>query len=121
MRDTEDFLGFNLPSPRRSVQERKRTGSGSKNDKVRLFLGTEGGHIYRWQIKGLDHRDLTMPGESGHPLHHLCRHPEDIPWRYHATPDANPPPTEEAAGSSLRDSGQALRGLLPGKRQVMLG
>jgi len=36
-----------------------------ENDKVRLLLGPEGGHIYRWQIKSLDDRDLTMPGTDG--------------------------------------------------------
>jgi len=36
-----------------------------ENDKVRLLLGPEGGHVYRWEVKALDHRDLTMPGQSG--------------------------------------------------------
>jgi len=36
-----------------------------ENDKVRLLLGPEGAHIYRWQIKALGNRDVTMPGETG--------------------------------------------------------
>ncbi len=36
-----------------------------ENDKVRLLLGPEGGHVYRWEVKSLDNRDLTMPGQTG--------------------------------------------------------
>jgi len=36
-----------------------------ENDKVRLLLGPEGGHVYRWEVKRLDGRDLTMPGQTG--------------------------------------------------------
>jgi hypothetical protein len=36
-----------------------------ENDRVRLLLGPEGGHVYRWEVKALDNRDLTMPGETG--------------------------------------------------------
>ncbi|MFI5380240.1 MAG: glycoside hydrolase family 20 zincin-like fold domain-containing protein [Tepidisphaerales bacterium] len=36
-----------------------------ENDRVRLLLGTEGAHVYRWEVKALGNRDLTMPGESG--------------------------------------------------------
>lgn len=36
-----------------------------ENDHVRLLLGPEGAHVYRWEVKGADGRDLTMPGESG--------------------------------------------------------
>jgi hypothetical protein len=36
-----------------------------ENDRVRLLLGPEGGHVYRWEVKALGHRDLTMPGETG--------------------------------------------------------
>ncbi|MCY3020657.1 MAG: beta-N-acetylhexosaminidase [Planctomycetota bacterium] len=42
--------------------------NGSKwveNDQVRLLLGREGAHIYRWEVKALGNRDLTMPGETG--------------------------------------------------------
>ncbi|NQT11420.1 MAG: family 20 glycosylhydrolase, partial [Planctomycetes bacterium] len=36
-----------------------------ENDKVRLLLGPEGGHVYRWEVKGLENRDLTVPGQTG--------------------------------------------------------
>lgn len=36
-----------------------------ENDKVRLLLGPEGGHVYRWEVKALENRDLTMPGQTG--------------------------------------------------------
>jgi hypothetical protein len=35
-----------------------------ENDHVRLLLGPEGGHIYRWEIKALGGRNLTMPGQT---------------------------------------------------------
>ncbi len=36
-----------------------------ENDKVRLLLAPEGGHVYRWEVKGLSGRDVTMPGQTG--------------------------------------------------------
>jgi len=48
-----------------------RTSPGSngmqwlENDRVRLLLGPEGAHVYRWELKAAGNRDLTMPGESG--------------------------------------------------------
>lgn len=36
-----------------------------ENDQIRLLLGGEGAHIYRWELKSENHRDLTMPGEKG--------------------------------------------------------
>jgi hexosaminidase len=35
-----------------------------ENDQVRLLLGPEGAHMYRWELKAAGNRDLTMPGES---------------------------------------------------------
>lgn len=35
-----------------------------ENDKIRVLLGGEGAHLYRWEVKGLN-RDLTEPGETG--------------------------------------------------------
>ncbi len=35
-----------------------------ENNRVRLLLGSEGGHLYRWEVKGLQNRDVTMPGET---------------------------------------------------------
>lgn len=36
-----------------------------ENDKLRLLLGPEGAHVYRWEVKALKNRDLTQPGEAG--------------------------------------------------------
>jgi hypothetical protein len=36
-----------------------------ENDKLRLLLGSEGGHVYRCEAKEAGGRDLTQPGESG--------------------------------------------------------
>ncbi|NQT41533.1 MAG: hypothetical protein HQ581_28850, partial [Planctomycetes bacterium] len=35
-----------------------------ENDKVRLTLGPEGGHVYRWEVKAMENLDVTMPGET---------------------------------------------------------
>ncbi|NUQ66077.1 MAG: hypothetical protein HUU20_26750, partial [Pirellulales bacterium] len=63
------YLG--LPAPPAPLPESVATNDGPKgmkwieNDKVRLLLGPEGGHVYRWEVKARENRDLTMPGESG--------------------------------------------------------
>ncbi len=36
-----------------------------ENSRVRVLLGPEGGHLYRWEVKALGNRDLTYPGEQG--------------------------------------------------------
>lgn len=36
-----------------------------ENDKLRLLLGPEGAHVYRWELKSAANRDLTEPGETG--------------------------------------------------------
>jgi hypothetical protein len=35
-----------------------------ENDRVRLLLGPAGAHVYRWELKSAEQRDLTMPGET---------------------------------------------------------
>lgn len=35
-----------------------------ENENIRLLIGSEGGHIYRWEIKALNNLDITTPGES---------------------------------------------------------
>jgi hypothetical protein len=62
------YLGLaQAPSPLPSAA---RTSAGAndmhclENDQVRLLLGPEGAHIYRWELKTMGGRDLTMPGES---------------------------------------------------------
>jgi hypothetical protein len=36
-----------------------------QNDRVRLYVGPEGGHIYRWEVKKLNSLNLTYPGGTG--------------------------------------------------------
>ncbi len=36
-----------------------------ENEHYRLLVGPEGGHIYRWEVKALDNRDVTHPGGTG--------------------------------------------------------
>ncbi|MCP4784692.1 MAG: family 20 glycosylhydrolase [Fuerstiella sp.] len=62
------YLGGAGSEPLPGAVSTKDAPNGMKwieNDKVRLLLGPEGGHVYRWQVKGLGNRDLTMPGEAG--------------------------------------------------------
>jgi len=35
-----------------------------ESDKLRLLIGTEGGHIYRWEVKSMNNLDLTYPGDK---------------------------------------------------------
>ncbi len=68
-----------------------------ENDRVRLLLGPEGAHIYRWEIKSAANRDLSMPGESGwhgfsdlspyrsSPYELTCRSPGPAMVEYQAT------------------------------------
>ncbi len=48
-----------------TVQDAPHGMKRIENDKVRLLLGPEGAHVYRWEVKSLANRDLTMPGETG--------------------------------------------------------
>ena len=63
------YLGLpGQPGPAPGAVSTRDATNGAKwieNDKVRLLLGKEGGHVYRWEVKALGHRDLTMPGEDG--------------------------------------------------------
>ena len=63
------YLGLpGPPAPPPGAVSTRDAPDGAKwieNDKVRLLLGPEGGHVYRWEVKALANRDLTMPGESG--------------------------------------------------------
>ena len=62
------YLGSADAAP--SLPEAVRTSdapNGMKwieNDRVRLLLGPEGAHVYRWQVKALEGRDLTQPGQQ---------------------------------------------------------
>jgi len=63
------YLG--LPAPPRPLAQAVSTAEAPKgmkwieNDKVRLLLGPEGAHVYRWEVKALENRDVTEPGEAG--------------------------------------------------------
>ncbi|MHB1455688.1 MAG: glycoside hydrolase family 20 zincin-like fold domain-containing protein [Armatimonadota bacterium] len=35
-----------------------------ENEQIRLMIGAEGGHIYRWEVKAHNNRDITEPGEK---------------------------------------------------------
>ena len=63
------YLGLPAAAPALPQAVTTRDGpDGSKwleNDQVRLLLGREGAHVYRWEVKALGGRDLTMPGETG--------------------------------------------------------
>ena len=63
------YLGLTAPPPRLaqavSTQDAPDGMKWIENDKVRLLLGPEGAHVYRWEVKSLAHRDLTMPGLAG--------------------------------------------------------
>jgi hypothetical protein len=65
----EVYLGLPAPSkPIASAVSTKAAPKGMKwieNNKVRLLLGSEGAHVYRWEVKALKNRDLTEPGETG--------------------------------------------------------
>lgn len=58
-------------APAQPVAGAVRTQAGAsqtqwiENDRVRLQLGPEGAHVYRWEVKAAGNRDVTMPGESG--------------------------------------------------------
>jgi hypothetical protein len=63
------YLGRTSPAPRLvtavATQEAEDGMRWIENDQIRLLLGTEGAHLYRWEVKALDGRDLTHPGRSG--------------------------------------------------------
>ena len=63
------YLGLNRaasPLPQ-AVATRDADGAMKwiENDKLRLLLGPEGGHLFRWEVKALGNRDLTLPGDTG--------------------------------------------------------
>lgn len=68
--ETSLHIYLGLPSAPTPLAGAVTTAAGAnntfwlENDQVRLLLGREGAHVYRWEIKSLGNRDLTMPGES---------------------------------------------------------
>jgi len=69
--EAEVHVYLGLPAPPDPLAQAVGTHDGPdgakwiENDRVRLLLGPEGAHVYRWEVKALDGRDLTMPGETG--------------------------------------------------------
>ncbi len=63
------YLGLSAPPAPLAQSCSTREAEGGmfsiENDQVRMLLGPEGAHVYRWEVKRLSNRDLTMPGESG--------------------------------------------------------
>jgi hypothetical protein len=61
------YLGLNQPPNPLPAAASTRIESEDRcwleNDQVRLLLGAQGAHVYRWEVKG-DNRALTMPGET---------------------------------------------------------
>lgn len=62
------YLGLaKAPHPLPTAAITREATGGAKwleNDKVRLLLGPEGAHVYRWEVKSRENLDLTMPGEQ---------------------------------------------------------
>ena len=62
------YMGLSQPAASSplavSTREAPQGMKWLENDKVRLLLGAEGGHVYRWEVKALANRDLTMPGQK---------------------------------------------------------
>jgi hypothetical protein len=62
------YLGLNQPPPALptavSTTDATTGMRWIENDQVRLLLGPEGAHVYRWEAKAVGGRDLTMPGEA---------------------------------------------------------
>jgi len=64
------YLGRSTPPELPAGSVSTADGDGGmvalENDKVRLVLGPEGAHVYRWEVKAAENRDLTLPGETGY-------------------------------------------------------
>jgi len=63
------YAGLPKPPARLASAASTKAGPGGgrwlANNKVRLLLGTEGAHVYRWEVAAAGGRDLTMPGTTG--------------------------------------------------------
>lgn len=72
-RDTEArihvYLGLDQAPPASPGAVNTRPDDAGRhwleNDQVRLLLGPEGAHVYRWAVQAAGNRDLTMPGDTG--------------------------------------------------------
>jgi hypothetical protein len=63
------YFGLEKESPISGAVTTTDGTNGSKwieNDRIKILLGTEGGHIYKWLLKDADHVDLTDRGENSY-------------------------------------------------------
>jgi len=79
----QGYLGLpKSPPPLATAVSTREAEHGMRwieNDKLRLLLGPQGAHLYRWEVKSLGGRDLTQPGDrdwagfadAGHSGRHL--------------------------------------------------
>ncbi len=60
------YLGMSCPPAPLPTAVHTREGDDGmqwiENDQVRWLLGPEGAHVYRWEVKSVNERDLTQPG-----------------------------------------------------------
>lgn len=67
--DTAVYVYLGLPAQPPALPQAVLTSEAPQgmkwleNDQIRLLLGPEGGHLYRWEAKALNNRDFTHPGE----------------------------------------------------------
>ena len=63
------YLGLSqTPVPLPGAVSTRKENEGKywiENDRIRALVGAEGAHVYRWEVKSAENRDLTMPGEGG--------------------------------------------------------
>jgi len=62
------YFGAPAPSPLPGAVTLSRADGEVwlENDRVRVMIGSEGAHIYRWEAKALGGRDVTLAGETGY-------------------------------------------------------
>jgi len=84
--DAKVFVYLGLREPPKPLPQAVGASDGPngmkwmENDKVHALLGPEGSHVYRWEIKARDGRDMTMPGEGG------WAGWSDVAYTYRSTP-----------------------------------
>ncbi len=57
--------GTSLPRPSTDLKvEQTSEGVWVENSRLRILVGSEGGHVYVWQVKALGGLDITQPGRK---------------------------------------------------------
>jgi hypothetical protein len=84
-----------------------RGGYWIENDRIRAQVGSEGAHVYRWEVKAVANRDLTMPGESGWAGFSDINPRRSSP--YHLEPRARGPALVEFQGTDAAGHEKTLR------------